>query len=131
MAAETEIATSTAAAAAVSETSLLDQAITATKQTEPDQAQALIKTLTEEALKGTVTFSKNLTVSFNKAIDLLDSQLSAQVSAILHHPAFSELEGSWRGMHYLVFNSETGTSLKIKVLNVSKKEVAKDLAKAV
>jgi|SRR5580698_2815657 type VI secretion system protein ImpC len=131
MAAETEVATSTAAAAAVSETSLLDQAITATKQTEPDQAQALIKTLTEEALKGTVTFSKNLTVSFNKAIALLDQQLSEQVAAIMHHPDYTKLEGSWRGLHHLVFSSETGQTLKIKVLNLSKNDLAKDLARAV
>jgi type VI secretion system protein ImpC len=131
MAADTELAPQSGAQAATGEVSLLDQAITATKQTEPDQAHLLIKTLTNEALKGTFTFSKNLTVSFNQAIALIDEQLSTQVAAILHHPDFSKLEGSWRGLNHLVMNSETGTQLKIKVLNVSKKELAKDLAKAV
>ena len=64
------------AAAAGTETveaaSLLDAAIAATKQTEKDRAQDLIKTLTEEALKGTVTFSKNLQVTFNAAIAAID-----------------------------------------------------------
>jgi type VI secretion system protein ImpC len=131
MASDTSTESAAAAATTTQEISLLDQAITATKQTEPDQAQLLIKTLTEEALKGTITFSKNLTVSFNKAIELLDAQLSSQVAAILHHPDFTKLEGSWRGLHHLVMNSETGTQLKIKVLNISKKELARDLAKAV
>src|ERR1700722_6179592 len=120
MAAETEAAAQSAAATTQTEVSLLDQAIRATKQTEPDQAQALIKTLTEEALKGTVTFSKNLTVSFNKAIAPLDQQLSEQVAAIMHHPDYTKLEGSWRGLHHLVFSSETGQTLKIKVLNLSR-----------
>jgi len=112
------------------EASLLDQAITATRQTEPEQAQLLLKTLTEEALKGTVTFSRNLTVTFNKAVELLDKKLSEQVAAILHHPDFLKLEGSWRGLDYLVSNTITDSQLKIKMLNVSKTEVAKDLAKA-
>lgn len=131
MAAETQTAPEAAAAAATTEFSLLDQAIAATKQTEPDQAQVLIKTLTEEALKGTITFSKNLQVSFNKAIALLDEKLSGQVSAILHHPQFSKLEGSWRGLNYLIMSSETGTQLKIRLLNITKRELGRDLARAV
>ncbi|HWA61606.1 MAG TPA: type VI secretion system contractile sheath large subunit [Caulobacteraceae bacterium] len=133
MAAETSTAPAAGAApeAATAELSLLDQAITATKQTEPDQAQALIKTLTEEALKGTFTFSKNLTVSFNQAIALLDEKMSAQLAAILHHPDLLKLEGSWRGLNHLVMNSETGTQLKIRVMNITKKELGRDLAKAV
>src|SRR3984957_15054395 len=118
------------AAAQTTETSLLDQAISATKQTQPEQAQLLLKTLTEEALKGTVTYSKNLTVTFNKAIALLDKKMSDQVSEILHHPDFLKLEGSWRGLHYFVKNTLTDSMLKIKVLNASKAEVGKDLAKA-
>jgi type VI secretion system protein ImpC len=113
------------------EVSLLDQAISYTKQTEPDRAKELLKTLTEEALKGTVTYSKNLTVTFNKAIQLVDEKLSKQLNAIMHHPSFTKLEGSWRGLHYLVMNSETGSQLRIRVINVSKRELYKDLSKAV
>jgi len=131
MAAETQTATGPAAATTTTEVSLLDQAISATKLTEPDQAQVLIKTLTEEALKGTISFSKNLAVSFNKAIALIDEKLSEQVSAILHHPQFSKLEGSWRGLNYLVMNSETGTQLKIRVINITKRELGRDLSRAV
>ena len=119
-----------APATATTQVSLLDEAIKATKQTEPEQAQLLLKTLTEEALKGTVTFSRNLTVTFNRAVELLDKKLSEQVSAILHHPDFLKLEGSWRGLSYLVSNTITDPMLKLKVLNVSKAELAKDLAKA-
>lgn len=49
----------------------------------------------------------------------------------MHHPDFQKLEGSWRGLSHLVMNSETGTQLKIKVLNCGKKDLQKDLEKAV
>jgi type VI secretion system protein ImpC len=113
------------------EVSLLDQAISYTKQTEPDRAKELLRTLTEEALKGTVTYSKNLTVTFNKAIAMIDDKMSKQLNAIMHDPKFLKLEGSWRGLHHLVMNSETSSSLKIRVMNVSKRDLYRDLSKAV
>jgi type VI secretion system protein ImpC len=110
--------------------SLLEQAISATKQTAPDRAQELLQTLTEEALSGTVTFNKNLTKTITEAIARIDERMSVQLAAIMHHEEFLKLEGSWRGLQYLVKNSETGTDLKIRVFNVSKKALAKDLDKA-
>jgi type VI secretion system protein ImpC len=111
--------------------SLLDQVVSATKQTEPDRAQELVKTLVEQALSGTVTFDKNLNRTIEKAIAAIDRKLSAQLNAIMHDPKFLRLEGSWRGLHHLVMNSETGTSLKLKVLNASKRELNRDLSRAV
>ena len=111
--------------------SLLEQAIGATKQTESSRAQELIKTLTEEALKGTVQWNKNLTVTFNEAIKVIDEAISKQLSAIMHNDEFQKLEGSWRGLHHLVSNSETNATLKIRVMSLKKKELHKDLSKAV
>jgi type VI secretion system protein ImpC len=111
--------------------SLLEAAISATKQTAPDRAEALLRAFTEEALQGSVTFSRNMTITLNNAIAALDEKLSRQLAAIMHHRKFLELEGSWRGLHYLVQNTETSANLKIRVLNVSKRELGKDLAKAV
>ncbi|HXH04687.1 MAG TPA: type VI secretion system contractile sheath large subunit [Candidatus Competibacteraceae bacterium] len=111
--------------------SLLDQAIAATRQTEPDRAKELIETLVEEALKGTVTWSKNLSVTIQRAIAAIDATLSTQLAAIMHTAEFQRLEGTWRGLHYLVMNSETSSALKLKVLNISKRELFKDLDKAV
>ena len=110
---------------------LLDQVLGATKQTERDRAEELIRALTEEALKGTVTFNRNLVVTFDRAIAEIDRKVSEQLNKIMHHERFLKLEGSWRGLNYLVMNSETGTSLKIRMLQMSKKEIAKDLQKAV
>ena len=85
--------------------SLLEQTIHATKQTERNQAELLLKNLTEQALAGTVTWDKNLTQTIKTAIQSLDMAVSKQLAAIMHNPIFQKLEGSWRGMHYLVKNS--------------------------
>lgn len=111
--------------------SFLEQAIGATKQTEASRAEELIKTLTEEALKGTVTWNKNLTVTFREAITALDKKISEQLSAVMHHPELQKLEGTWRGLNYLVMNSETSSTLKIRMVSMTKKELHKDLSKAV
>lgn len=111
--------------------SLLDQVLTATKQTERSRAEELVRTLAEEALKGTMTFDKNVAVTLNKYITAIDAAVSKQLNAVMHHPDFLKLEGSWRGLHHLVMSSETSTSLKLKVLNVSKKDLFKDVDKAV
>ncbi|ATC84245.1 type VI secretion protein EvpB [Pseudoalteromonas atlantica] len=111
--------------------SLLEQAIGATKQTDASRAEELLKTLTEEALKGTVQWNKNMTVTFNEAIQLIDQKISKQLSVVMHSDEFQKLEGSWRGLHHLVMNSETSSTLKIRVLNMKKKELHKDLSKAV
>ena len=120
-----------AEAVTVDGASLLDQVVGATKQTERDTAQDLVKNLVQQALSGTVTFDRNLTRTFNQAIADIDRKLSTQLNAIIHSEKFLKLEGSWRGLNYLVMNSETGTSLKIRMLNATKREINRDLTKAV
>lgn len=119
-----------AGATETQEASFLDQAIAATKQTDPDRTAELLRTLTQEALAGTVTYSKNLTQTINNAIVAIDAKISTQLNAIMHHPDFQKLEGTWRGLNYLVMNSETGSSLKIRVINCTKRELYKSLTKA-
>ncbi len=128
-----QAATGAAAATTTTEAApgLLDQILSNTKQTEPDRAQDLVKTLVEQALSGTVTFDKNLTRTFDRAIAAIDHKLSTQLNAIMHDPKFLKLEGTWRGLNYLVMNSETGASLKIRMLNASKRDLTRDLTKAV
>jgi type VI secretion system protein ImpC len=120
-----------AQAAEVEQGSLLDAAISATKQTERSRAEELLRTLTEEAMKGTVTFDKDVTRTLNAGIKAIDAAVSKQLAAVMHHPKFQQLEGSWRGLSYLVMNSETSAQLKLKVLNLSKRDLFKDLDKAV
>ena len=111
--------------------SFLDQVIGATKQTAPDQTTDLVKNLVEQAMSGTLTFDKNMSRTFDRAIAAIDQKLSKQLNAIMHDAKFSKLEGAWRGMHYLVMNTETSTNLKIKVINIPKRELTRDLTRAV
>lgn len=114
-----------------SEASFLEQAISATKQTPKDETEDLLRALIQEATKGTVKWDKNLTLTINAAIAAIDKVMSTQLSAIIHHEKFQKLEGSWRGLNHLVMNSETSSQLKIRMISISKKELAKDLEKAV
>lgn len=123
--------TKEAAVVETTTTSLLQQAVAATKQTSVDRTEQLLRTLTTEAMKGTVSYNRNLTVTINTAIKKIDEMLSKQLAEIMHHEKFRQLEGSWRGLHYLVRNTETSANLKIRLLNASKRDVAKDLEKAV
>jgi type VI secretion system protein ImpC len=113
------------------EGSLLDQVVAATKQTERSRAEDLLRALTDEALKGTVTWNRNITQTLQQGIQALDEALSKQLAKIMHHPDFQKLEGTWRGLHHLVMNSETSAMIKIRVLNIPKKELFKDVDKAV
>lgn len=110
---------------------LLDQIISATKQTERDRAMELVRTLIEQAEAKTVKFDRNLTRTIERAVDEIDRRLSAQLNEILHNPRFLKLEGSWRGLHFLVSNSQSIPSLRIRVLNASKRELARNLSRAV
>src|SRR5262249_46241576 len=66
----------------------------------------------------------------NARIGQIDALISDQLNAVLHHPEFQALEGSWRGLSYLVHQSETSPTLKIKVLNTSKKDLLRDMERA-
>jgi type VI secretion system protein ImpC len=120
-----------AAATATIDSSLLELAIGATKQTERSEAEDLLRNFVEQATTGTLKFKRNLTLTFNQAIKDIDAALSRQLAAVMHHPDLLKLEGSWRGLHYLVKNTQLSPQLQIKVLNASKQELARDLEKAV
>jgi len=67
----------------------------------------------------------------NQRIAQIDELMSKQMNAIMHAPEFQALESSWRGLHDMVMNTETSTRLKLRLLNVTKKELLRDLEKAV
>jgi len=118
------------AAPAVSNASLLDaiieQSRIATNDVERLRAHDLIGELVDQVLSGAVTVSAGLTASIDARIAEIDALLSDQLNEILHVPDFQALEASWRGLKHLVDKSETGMMLKLKVLNVSRKDLVKD-----
>ena len=96
-----------------------------------DEARSAVEqavlTLAQQALSRAQLIGADVLVSIEAMIAELDRKLSEQVNAILHKPEFQQLESAWRGLHYLVNNTETDEMLKIRVLNISKGEVGKAL----
>ncbi|CAM3583311.1 EvpB family type VI secretion protein [Rouxiella silvae] len=86
-----------------------------------------VKTLAEQALQNTVPVSTDAYRTIQALIAEIDLKLSQQVNQIMHHESFQKLEGAWRGLHYLVHNTETDEMLKIRVMNISKKELGRNL----
>lgn len=88
-----------------------------------------VQTLAQQALSQTGLIGTDAVKSIEAIIAALDRKLTEQVNLILHHEDFQKLEGAWRGLHYLVNNTETDEMLKIRVLNISKNELGKTLKK--
>jgi len=86
-----------------------------------------LKDLVGEVMNGQMTVSKDTDKMINQRIADLDKLISKQLNSVLHSEEFQKLEGSWRGLKYLVSQTETSTSLKIKLMNASKKDIFKDL----
>ena len=110
--------------------SLLEKAVAATRQTKQDEVEDLLQALTSEALKDTKFFDKNVTRSIKRAISRIDAEVSKQLAAVMHHEKFRKLEGSWRGLNYLVKNSRSDLGVNVRVLNASKRDILKDFEKA-
>ncbi|MBI1189361.1 MAG: type VI secretion system contractile sheath large subunit [Tepidisphaera sp.] len=91
--------------------------------------ESAVKTLAAQALEGTQLISDDAVKSIEAIIAAIDQKISQQVTAILHHPDFQKLESSWRGLAHLVNNTETDETLKIRVMNISKKDLSKTIAK--
>jgi type VI secretion system protein ImpC len=129
------------AAAAAAETTttaaapdLLDQVLSATKPQSDGEKQrnkTYFRQFLDQVVQPGQVVSKDVETNIKYWIGEIDKKLSSQLNEIMHAPDFQKLEGTWRGLHYLVHQSETGEALKIRVLNVKKRELLKDLEKAV
>ena len=91
--------------------------------------ETAVQTLAQQALVDATIISDDALVTIEKMIAAIDAKLTEQVNLILHHEDFQGLESAWRGLHYLVNNTETDEQLKIKVFNISKKEMGRTLKK--
>ena len=131
--AEEKKVSSQQAATEVAESS--DFAALLSKQFRPktDRAQeeisSAVETLAEYVLKDTSIISEDAVESIQAMIAAIDQKLTDQVNQIMHHEDFQQLESAWRGLSYMVNNTETDESLKIKVMSISKKDLHKTLRK--
>jgi type VI secretion system protein ImpC len=93
------------------------------------EVENAVRTLAEQALRETSVISDDVMGTIKAIIAEIDAKLSEQVNIILHNERFQQLESAWRGLHYLVNHSETDEMLKIRVMNISKKDLGRTLKK--
>ena len=92
-----------------------------------DAVENAVKTLAQQALENTVTLSSDAYSTIQHIIAEIDNKLSEQINKILHHEEFQKLEGAWRGLHYLVSNTETDELLKFLFMYISKTQLGRTL----
>jgi len=118
----------------VLEGGLLDQIVeegkVGTDASSKERGKSQIKEFVSQILQGQMTVSRDAEATINARIAQIDHLISIQLNEIMHHESFQKLESSWRGLKYMMDQSETSDMLKIKVLNCSKKELLRDLQRA-
>ncbi len=108
---------------------LLEKEVRPKSERAKEVLDTAVQTLAEQALQDTNLISEDAVRTIESFIAQIDRKLTEQLNQILHHEDFQRLEGAWRGLHYLVNNTETDEMLKIRVMNISKKELHKTLKK--
>jgi len=93
------------------------------------EVETAVRTLAEQALRDTAVVSDDVIGTIKAIIAEIDHKLTEQINLILHNERFQQVEGAWRGLGYLINNTETDEMLKIRVLNISKKDLGKTLKK--
>lgn len=91
------------------------------------EVESAVLTLAQQALEGVELIGDDVVDSIERMIAAIDQKLSVQINEIIHHNDFQQMESAWRGLNYLVNNTETDEFLKIRFMNVSKVELAKTL----
>jgi type VI secretion system protein ImpC len=109
---------------------IVDEGRLATTPDARERGKGLVKEFISQVLDGSMTVARDAEMMINARIAQIDHLLSIQLNEIMHHASFQKLEGSWRGLKHLLDQSETGTMLKIRVLNVGKKELLRDMQRA-
>jgi type VI secretion system protein ImpC len=92
-----------------------------------EAVESAVRTLASEALRSTALISSDAVATIEAIVAALDRKLSEQINVIMHHKEFQELEGTWRGLQYLVTNTETDEMLKIRIFNISKPDLGRTL----
>jgi type VI secretion system protein ImpC len=131
---EAKAAATQSAVAETTELGLLDQIVEQGRMGKDaaakERGKDMIKNFVSEVLSGQISMARDTEAMLNARIAQIDHLISIQLNEIMHAPEFQKLEGTWRGLRYLLANSETSDMLKIKILNVPKKELLRDLQRA-
>jgi len=140
-----DCAETTVAARPAASRGLVDLAIASTTLQGPPESRSLLERFLQEAslvkalalwleLSGMprgAADKRRIQQTLNRDVARLDALLTEQVNAILHHPAFQKFEASWRGLRYLAEQAAEVENVKIRVLGVSWRELARDMESAI
>jgi type VI secretion system protein ImpC len=107
--------------------SLLKQKFKTRNDRATTEVENAVQTLVTHALADSALIKDDVIDTIEEIIARLDEKLTEQINEVLHAEPFQQLESAWRGLHYLVFNSETDATLKIRVMNVGKMELYRNL----
>jgi type VI secretion system protein ImpC len=128
-----KVASSSAVVEQPAESSILDQIIEKGRFTDPsarERGKDLIKEFVAQVLEGSMVLGRDADQMISARVAQIDHLISLQLNEVLHNAQFQKLESTWRGLRYLLDQSETGTQLKIRILNASKKDLLRDLQRA-
>jgi type VI secretion system protein ImpC len=106
---------------------LLKQSFKPRSERAATEVENAITTLVQQALEDASLVKEDVLDTIESMIARLDDQLTVQLNEIIHAPEFQQIESAWRGLHYVVYNSETDTTLRLRVMNVTKKELYREL----
>jgi type VI secretion system protein ImpC len=116
------------------EVSLLDQIVSqgrfGTDIVAQERGKDMVKEFINQVLEGKMTLSRDAEATIGARVAEIDRLVSLQLNEVLHNPAFQKLEATWTGIRHLVLQSETSDMLKIKLLNVPKRDLLRDLQRA-
>jgi type VI secretion system protein ImpC len=128
-----KVAGGTAVVEQAAESSILDQIVEQGRFGDPsarERGKGLIKEFVAQVLEGSMTLGRDADQMISARVAQIDHLISLQLNEVLHHAQFQKLESTWRGLKYLLDQSETGSQLKIRILNASKKDLLRDLQRA-
>src|SRR5688572_28910330 len=86
----------------------------------------LVARFVTEVLQGSVSASGGIERTINARIAQIDRLISLQLSEVMHHAGFQQLEASWRGLRYLLSECGPADGTNVRVLNITKRELLKD-----
>lgn len=109
---------------------ILDQGIKPQSDDERTRAKSQIETFVASLMDPGAVVAKDTERTINAWIAEIDAKVSSQLNEVMHEDSFQQLEASWRGLHYMVHQTETSPMMKIRVLNASKKDLLKDMERA-
>ncbi|HEX7933450.1 MAG TPA: type VI secretion system contractile sheath large subunit [Paraburkholderia sp.] len=108
---------------------LLKQEFKPKSEKAQEAVETAVRTLAQQALSSTRLIPDDVLASIESMIKAIDETLTQQINVIIHTEEFQKVESAWRGLHYLVNNTETDETLKIRVMNVSKGDLYRTLKK--